>query len=132
MKLFAAFVCAVMFLAGCAATPSKQWAQGREALTTTQNVLLQQAAAGNLSGEDLIAIDPLIQSARTALDVAETQLPEGGKSFESYMQIVESILTKLLEIQAKESANGNRSHSLNDRGSQGNHLRPRLAGPAFA
>ena len=107
MRLSVHVSIAVMVLAalvshGCAATPTKRWAQAREALTASQNILAAHVRAGRLSDEQIQTCDALIRSARGGLEVAEAQLPAGGESFEDRLQIVEAILNELLETLAQQ------------------------------
>jgi len=86
---------------GCGATPSKKWAQAAVTLDTSQKMVLHQHKVGNIDDKTLVQLDLFAQSARSALAEAEKQLPDGGKSFESYMQIVLAALNKIAEQSAQ-------------------------------
>lgn len=88
----------VLTMTSCADTPSKRWAQGQETVISFQNLASQQAEQGRLSDQNIVTIDLFFQSARQALQVSEQMLPEGGKSFEQYLNVIDSILGKLAEI----------------------------------
>ncbi len=83
---------------GCAATPQTRWAQARESLTSATQLATLAAKQGYMDDKQIVAVDTAIQAARAALTVAETQLPNGGQTFESYMDIASAVLEKLTEL----------------------------------
>lgn len=93
----------LLCLAGCAVTPTARWAQARDALTTGQNVTLQLHDAGVVSDEELVAADQGVQAARRALSIAESQLPDGGQTFEQWMHLVDGVLETLQQYQLQEA-----------------------------
>jgi hypothetical protein len=99
--------------AGCAKTPAARWAQGRGAVTATQEVILQQHGAGVISDADLVAIDPFIQSARGALDRAKAFLPDGGPDFDFYLDLATDVLSRVKAF--REKHHESRSDSRGDR-----------------
>jgi hypothetical protein len=99
-----ALLMAALILQGCASTPTKRWAQAREALTVSQNILLAQVQAGRLSDEEIRASDALIQAARRGLQLAEAQLPAGGETFDDRLAIIEAALDRLLETLGQQEA----------------------------
>lgn len=106
-------------LGGCATDPQTRWAQGREALTSATLLATQAVEAGKLSDRQILAVDAAIQSARRALEVAETQLPDGGQTFDSYMNIVSGVLDRLIETLSEhgpllEHDNGHSGHHPGD------------------
>jgi hypothetical protein len=86
----------MMLLAACAGTPTNRWAQARTTLTRTQDTILIAHEAQMIDDATLVKADPMIKSARAGLEVAEQQLPEGGTTFEHYMNIVDGILDELI------------------------------------
>lgn len=91
-------------LGGCAnTTPTKRWATAQDSLSTTRRLLVQASQQGILKPEDVLTIDPFVQSAQRALEVAETQLPAGGDTFTNYMSIVDAVLKRLMEIYAQRA-----------------------------
>ncbi|MDI1345267.1 MAG: hypothetical protein PSV22_14365 [Pseudolabrys sp.] len=95
------FVAALVLLSlvACTSTPSRQWASARDALTIAQDTVLELRKVDAISDADLVAADRLVQPARKALAVAETQLPEGGKTFDEWMAVVRATLVKIAEME---------------------------------
>jgi hypothetical protein len=85
----------LVFGAGCAKSPTARWAQARDALTVAQNTARAANQNGALSNKDFIAIDPFAQAVRGALAEAEKELPDGGKTFDWYMNLAERVLRQL-------------------------------------
>lgn len=121
-------------MAGCAYTPTKRWAAAREGLTAATQTLSSLATQDILSDKEIVMANKLVQSARAALEAAETQLPAGGKTFDDYLDIVGAIVQRLQHIQGKplsmEDTHGLRL-CLDARGSgQGDHRRDYQSGRA--
>ncbi len=84
---------ATVSAAGCAATPEDRWYQQREALNTANRIYL--AHVPRMSDEQILHYGELLQTARAQLDEAHTHLPEGGSSFDTTLDLVESILIRI-------------------------------------
>lgn len=93
--LYVGATASVVAAQGCAATATNKWAQARVTLTSAQDSVLLAHSAGLLTDEDLVRADALVQSARVALDQAETYLPDGGTSFEQRLAIIDRIIDQL-------------------------------------
>lgn len=124
---------------GCAADPTARWAQARDTFTQAEKQVLLQHKLGNVSDRDLIALDAFAQAIRSALAAAEQRLPEGGKTFDWYMDLAEDVLTRLSEPQTPEVRDGTGGNSgpggvgAGDRGGGKEPLAlPRAAGGAGA
>lgn len=102
-SLLAALLAAGLLLAGgCAAkSPAARWASARDALTRVQETVLLQHRIGNVSDEDLIALDQIVRGVRASLDRAAGELPSGGPAFETYLNLAERVLDELIESQSK-------------------------------
>lgn len=97
-------------LGGCAATPTARWAQARSALTAAEQVLIQQAKAGNISPQHVVAADVLVKGARQALTLAEARLPDGGPQFDDYLRVIDSVLASVAQLQQQEAPSGTRGN----------------------
>lgn len=90
---------ACLFLAACASNPTARWAQARDGLTTSQDVMLILHDAGEISDEQLVReIDPAVQVARAALSKAEEALPDGPGVLD-YLDVAEAAVRRLAAIQ---------------------------------
>jgi hypothetical protein len=133
MKLLALVLAFLLALAclvaggGCAAvdSPTQRWAIARQSLTTVQDTVLPLHAAGAVSDDELLRIDVIVQTARRALAVAESQLPDGGTTFDQWLAIARGGLDALADIErrriesmrdAGDESHGDRS---SDRGGAG-------------
>ena len=56
---------------------------------------------GAISDDDLIAVHKIDLATRGALDVAYTQLPDGGETFEDYMGVAQGGLRSMAEVYGK-------------------------------
>jgi hypothetical protein len=88
---------------GCR-TPTRDWAAARETLTAAQNGVLELHAGGVIGDAELVRIDIAVQTARRALAVAETRLPEGGPEFEDWMEVAREALEALVRIERERLA----------------------------
>jgi hypothetical protein len=84
--------------AGCAATPQDRWLQQREALNTANRIYL--AHVPGMTDEQIVHYGELLQTARAQLDQAKTQLPGGGAAFDTTLDIVEALLTRVIALEA--------------------------------
>jgi hypothetical protein len=84
--------------AGCAATPQDRWFQQRETLNTANRIYLAHVPV--MSDEQLVHYGELLQTARAQLDQAKTQLPDGGSSFDTALDMVEALLTRVIALEA--------------------------------
>lgn len=101
-------VAACLLLAACASDPTTRWAQARDTLTTTQDVVLILHASGSVSDETLVRkIDPAVQVARAALQKAEDALPD-GPGVSDYLDVAEAAVRRLTAVQAEYVAGGGR------------------------
>lgn len=99
MRLIAFVVAACLLcLAGCR-TPTQEWAAARETLTAAQDGVLELHAGGIISDKELVQIDVAAQTARRALAVAETRLPDGGPEFEDWMNVAQEALQRLVQLE---------------------------------
>lgn len=87
---------AAVLLVACSSNPTNRWAQARDGLSRAETLVLDGHTAGRVSDETLLELDPLIRSARRSLTVAESQLPEGGDTFDKNLAIVEAAADELL------------------------------------
>ena len=94
--LFFAVVLALATAAGCAATPQDRWFQQREALNTANRVYLAHVPV--MTDEQIVHYGELLQTARAQLDQAKTQLPEGGPTFDTALDTVEALLTRVIAL----------------------------------
>jgi len=96
--LFLAVVLALATTAGCAATPQDRWFQQREALNTANRIYLAHVPV--MTDEQIVHYGELLQTARAQLDQAKTQLPDGGSSFDTALDMVEALLTRVIALEA--------------------------------
>ncbi|QNN25140.1 hypothetical protein HED60_23625 [Planctomycetales bacterium ZRK34] len=96
--LFLAVVLALATAAGCAATPQDRWFQQREALNTANRIYLAHVPV--MTDEQIVHHGELLQTARAQLDQAKTQLPEGGSTFDTTLDMVEALLTRVIALEA--------------------------------
>ena len=83
---------AVMILVACSPNPTNRWAQARSTLSTVQDTVRIAHSAGVIDDDVVLTADPIAQAARSALEEAETFLPE------HYMQLVDAMLARLEEM----------------------------------
>lgn len=102
--LFLAVVLALATAAGCAATPQDRWFQKREALNTANRIYLAHVPV--MTDEQIVHYGELLQTARAQLDQAKTQLPNGGSSFDTALDMVEALLARVIALEA-DPAPGN-------------------------
>lgn len=88
----------ILMFAGCAATPEDRWYQQRESLNAANRIYLAHVPA--MSNEQIIHYGELLQNARAHLDAAKAQLPEGGSSFDATLDLIESILARIVALEA--------------------------------
>ena len=91
----------VMMFAGCAATPEDRWYQQRESLNTANRIYL--AHVPTMSDEQIVHYGELLQTARAHLDAAKAQLPEGGSSFDTTLDLIESILVRIVALDESDA-----------------------------
>lgn len=82
-------------LAGCSASPTQRWVASSEALVTARDTTLTLHSANIIDDVTLVRLDKVEKVARGALDVARTQLPDGGDSFEEWMAVARGALREL-------------------------------------
>jgi len=99
--LFLAVVLALTTAAGCAATPQDRWFQQRDALNTANRVYLAHVPV--MTDEQIVHYGELLQTARAQLDQAQTQLPDGGSSFNTALDMVEALLTRVIALETNPS-----------------------------
>jgi len=102
--LFLAVVLALTAAAGCAATPQDRWFQQRDALNTANRIYLAHVPV--MTDEQIVHYGELLQTARAQLDQAKTQLPDGGTAFDTALDMVEAILTRVIAFET-DPAPGN-------------------------
>lgn len=92
----------LMFITGCAGTtPRARLAEKRQALTSINDTFSDAVDAGQLTDRQTVDIGTVLKMATTYLDTAKQELPEGGATFESYLQKTQRIL-ELIQIQLAE------------------------------
>lgn len=96
--LFLAVILAMATAAGCAATPQDRWFQQRETLNTANRIYLAHVPV--MTDEQIVHYGELLQTARAQLDQAKTQLPDGGTAFDTALDMVEAILTRVIALEA--------------------------------
>lgn len=92
----------VLAATGCAATPEDRWYQQRESLNTANRIYL--AHVPTMSDEQIVHYGELLQTARVQLDQAKDQLPGGGASFDATLDLIESILTRIVALEAGDTS----------------------------
>lgn len=95
------FVLITITIVGCAATPEDRWYQQRESLNTANRIYL--AHVPTMSDEQIVQYGELLQSARSQLELTKAQLPEGGSSFDSTLDLIESILVRIVALEAGDT-----------------------------
>ena len=99
-----AVLCGLAFLAGlagCGTTPSQRWSASTSALQTARTVTMTLHEGGVIDNRQLADAHKIDLTVRGALDVAETQLPAGGATFEEYMAVAEGGLKALASTYQK-------------------------------
>jgi hypothetical protein len=92
----ALFVCAVT---GCAKDPRLKLAQAEHTLAVIELRLVEEANAGRLTKQEILLIDPLIQSSRAILDDADARIAAGDTdTFKADMRAVGAILQRLIDV----------------------------------
>lgn len=99
--LFLAIVLALTTAAGCSATPQDRWYQQRDALNTANRIYLAHTPV--MTDEQVVYYGELLQTARAQLDAAKAHLPEGGSTFDTTLDVVESILTRIIALEANNA-----------------------------
>jgi hypothetical protein len=92
----------VLAVVGCAATPEDRWYQQRESLNTANRIYL--AHVPTMNDEQIVHYGELLQTARAHLDAAKAQLPEGGSSFDTALDLIESILVRIVALDASDAS----------------------------
>jgi len=115
MKVLAVLV--LVFAAGCGAaskaSPTQEWAAAQDVVTVTRQTILDMHEWKAVTDEQLIAIDPIVRTAQSSLDVAAASLPDGGPAFEQAMTTLWIALAELAtQDRARIEAAGARSRSL--------------------
>ena len=88
----------ILLLAGCASSPSRQWAQANESFIAAQDLIGIAHDAGILSDEDLVATEPYVMAARAALDKAEENFDNPDR-FNAYLQAARSAIVEIGKYQ---------------------------------
>jgi hypothetical protein len=91
----------IVGMIGCGSTPTQRWDAATTAVQTARNVAVTLHKGGAISTDDLGEIHRVDLATRGALDVAYTQLPSGGKTFDKYMAVAEAGLTSIAELYGK-------------------------------
>ena len=92
----------VGFLPGCGATPSQRWDAATTAMQTTREVTITLHQGGAITDDDVRAVHKIDLATRGALDVAYTQLPDGGDTFEAYMAVAQQGLVDAAKVFGKQ------------------------------
>lgn len=104
MKRIIGMLAIVGFLAGCGSTPTARWASATQALTVARDTTLTLHTAGIVDDPTLVKLDKIEKTARGALAVAETQLPDGGDSFEEWMLVAKGGIVELAKTYGESSS----------------------------
>lgn len=96
-------VLSVLLLSGCATNPTSRWAQARSGLTHAQDLVQVARQAGMVSDSEIVRVDIVVQSARTALERAELRLPDGGPEFEEWLRVVEDVTVRLEQLERSKA-----------------------------
>jgi hypothetical protein len=84
---------------GCAKDPRLKLAQAEHTLAVIELRLVEEANAGKLTRDEILLIDPLIQSSRAILDDADARIAAGDKdAFHADMKAVAAILNRLINV----------------------------------
>lgn len=84
-----------VFLSGCGTTPTARWTSTAEGFNAARKVVLSLHQNDIIDDPTLIELDKVEKVGRGALDVAYTQLPDGGDNFENWLDIAKGSLTEL-------------------------------------
>lgn len=91
----------LLALSACAGmSPTRQWANSREALTLANAAYIAASQANRIDDEQRVYYGELLQAARASIARAEALLPEGGDQFQNYLDIASAVLVKVQEHQA--------------------------------
>lgn len=102
LALIAATAIAILAcLPGCGTTPTQKWAEAQIALNTVENSLVDLNSHGIISDEDFVASKKYVYPARSALDAAEAQLPEGGGTFSDLLTMAKAAIVEAKRIEAE-------------------------------
>lgn len=82
---------------GCSTDPSQRWVETSIGLRLTADAVNSAYDAGELSDEDLLALWPYFETAKTAVDEAFGLLPEGRAPFDGLMSTARLYMDKLRE-----------------------------------
>ncbi len=85
----------VVFLAGCGSTPAARWDSTASGFNAARKVVLDLHANEVIDDATLVRLDKSEKVGRGALDVAYTQLPDGGDQFEDWLKVAQGSLTEL-------------------------------------
>jgi len=84
---FIAPLIALALLIGCSGTPNARYTKANYLLGAAEGALATSSTSGLLPDEVMVATEPAIRTAHGALDVCKTQLPEGGDTFDKWLDI---------------------------------------------
>ena len=87
---------------GCAATPQDRWFQQRQMLNTANRVYL--AHVPTMTDERIVHYGELLRTARAGLNEAREHLPEGGSDFNTTLDIIESLLARVIALDIESAA----------------------------
>lgn len=85
----------VVFLAGCGTTPTARWASTADGFNAARKVVLDLHEHQIVDDAAIVKLDRVEKVGRGALDVAYTQLPDGGDQFEDWLTVAKGSLTEL-------------------------------------
>ena len=94
-------VALTVFLSGCGSTPTQRWDAATTAMQTTREVTMTLHQGGAITDDDVRIVHKIDLATRGALDVAYTQLPDGGETFESYMAVAQQGLVDVAKVFGK-------------------------------
>ena len=92
----------LILLTACATTPTARWVQQREAVTTTQDVIVSLHEAEIVSDDAVRKVAPWIVTARNGVNMAYADLPDGGPAFDSRLAKVRSLLSRIKAVIREE------------------------------
>lgn len=92
----------LVLLTACATTPTARWVQQREAITTTQDVIVSLHEADIVSDDAVRQVAPWIVTARNQVNMAYTDLPDGGPAFDSRLAQARDLIARIKALIREE------------------------------
>ena len=103
-KALALLALPTFLLTGCV-TPTQRWDSATLAIQATREVTMTLHSGGAITDDDVREVHKVDLATRGALDVAYTQLPGGGDTFDHYMDVAEAGLKGISDTYGKPASN---------------------------